>query len=274
VQLNTIDSRLPFCYSVSRRLIFFISTGRCIMLHRLLVIAVMLGFIQSLHPYQIPASSSNSQHTLYLPLVFSPPPLVDVVELGTADWMGYPGEVCIFGYVTSNSPTAVYSVTLAVDVTVYPYCYEDYCPPYSETVFTEPVLEATVPEQLNPFSYCLMYAKTYYSFVGVRLAHASTTPQGDRIIYPLTVTDYLKEGTKWETTVTGTVRNDSGHRLNEARVVGIAGLCNAKEAVLDTRTLEPGDETYFIFHSFYCKPSSFIEPIEMLEISAQGVAAP
>jgi hypothetical protein len=195
------------------------------MLRRLLAMAVLLGFIQPLQPYQIPDSSSSSQYSLYLPLVVNlyPPP-VDVVELGDVDWTGYPGYMCTYGYVTSIPSTAVYSITLAIDVKVHPYCIEpEVCPPYSSTYYTEPELEATLPDQVNPYSFCLQYTKTYYSFGEVELAHASLTPPDNRVIYPLTITSVLKEGTEWETTVSGSVRNDSGHRLKEVRVVGIAG---------------------------------------------------
>ena len=75
------------------------------MLRRLLVMAVLLGFIQAAHPYPIPASSPNLQHNIYLPLVVNDPP-VEVVSLGEVDWIGYPGDVCLYGYVTSITETS------------------------------------------------------------------------------------------------------------------------------------------------------------------------
>ena len=244
------------------------------MFQRLFVMAVFFALVQSPQQYRIPNSHSNQQNSIYLPLVVNRyPPLVDIVKLGGFDYWGYPGTTCEYGYVTSNSPTAVYSVTLSIDVsTIYCPPEEDCYPPsYYETIFATPSLEATLPDQLNPFSYCTMYYRYTAIFGDVKLAHASLTPMGERVIYPLTVIDYLKEGTGTDTTLIGSVRNDSGHRLEEARVMAINKNCYAKSAELDTRVLEPGDETDFIINNFYCQSMWDTYPLNLLGISAQGV---
>jgi hypothetical protein len=246
------------------------------MLRHLLAIAVILGLVQSAHPDPIPASDPSSPDNFYLPLVVKSSP-IEVVSLGQVDWMGYPGYVCLYGYVTSLTTTSYYSVTLAMDVTEYPYCDiepED-CPPSSSTYFTQPELQGTLPGQVNPFEYCLMYAKNYFSINSVDLADFSPTPPDGRVVYPLTVTSQLKEGSEWETTVSGTLRNDSGRRLDDIRMVGIAGTCSIKHAALDATSLEAGEETAYLFERFYCGWSNpYTPPVGMLELSAQGVAAP
>jgi hypothetical protein len=246
------------------------------MLRHLLAIAVILGLIQSAHPDPIPASDLSSQDNFYLPLVVKSSP-IEVVSLGQVDWMGYPGYVCLYGYVTSLTATSYYSVTLAMDVTEYPYCgiEPEECPPSSGTYFTQPELQGTLPGQVNPFEYCLMYAKDYYSFKSVDLADFSATPPDGRVRYPLTVTSQVKQGSEWETTVSGRVRNDSGQPLSEIRMVGLAGLCSIKQAKLAATSLEPGEETDYLFQRFYCSSPDYApQPAEMLELSAQGVAAP
>lgn len=253
------------------------------MLRNLLIIAVLLGPIQAPHSYPNPPRNPYQEYNLYLPLVFNSYsislPLVEVVRLGVFDYIGYPGNICLFGYTTGNSPTAVYSVTVAIEVIESGYCppEEPSCPPPTTvTHYVEPMLRATLLDQKNPFSYCLMYGKNSYQYGDVVLASYSHNPLSGKVSYPLTVTSWTKQGTSWETTVTGIVRNDSGHRLVEIRVVGIAGLCSAKEADLGVTILDPGEETNFIFNQFYCPP----QPVPvysmstMVEISAQGVAEP
>jgi hypothetical protein len=246
------------------------------MLRYLLAMALILGLFQAAHPDPIQASDPNPPGNFYLPLVVKSSP-VEVVTLGQVDWIGYPGSVCLYGYVTSLSTTSYYSVTLALEVRETPYCGiepED-CPSYMTTHYTQPKLAGTLPGQVNPFEYCLTYSKNYFSFSGVELADFSTAPADGRVSYPLTITSLVKDGTEWETTVTGTLRNDSGHDLDEIRMVGIAGLCSIKYAVVGATSLAPGEETDYSFERFYCGWSNpFTPPVEMLELSAQGVAAP
>jgi hypothetical protein len=181
------------------------------LLLRLLLLAALVGFVHAPRLSTIPPSNPNPAYNLYLPLAINVYPLVDIVVDGVVDYIGYPGTICMFGHVIGDTPTTVYSVTLAIDVTVYPYCgpelYED-CLPYSETHYAKPELEATLPDQINPFSYCLMYTKGYYSYSAVELASASLNPPNGRVSYPLTVTSLTKDGSEWDTIVYGTVKNN------------------------------------------------------------------
>lgn len=248
------------------------------MLRKLVTTVVLLGFILLSRSPKIPASNPNLEYKLYLPVSINLYPLVNVVKLGVVDWIGYPGYLCIYGYTSSIMSSAVYSVTLSVDVTNYPYCdpISDICPPpYSETHYLEPMLDATLPNQKNPFSYCLSYGKGGYRYGAVELTAASLIPPNGRVIYPLTVTSLIKEGSGWDTVVHGTVKNESGHHLTEVRVVGIPGLCSAREADLGNTMLDPGEDTSYIFYNFYCGWANPGGPLPaMLEISAQGVAEP
>ncbi len=231
------------------------------MFRSLISIAILFGFIRPPQPSIIP----NTEHNLYFPLSINNYPFIELINLGHiyTNYGHTTFEDCAYGYTTALSPSAVYSATLAIDVMDYSLSTVYY------TNFISPTLEATFLDQKNPLSHCITSSVFDLRRLGdVRMVSASLNPQIDRVIYPLTVTSWMKEDTEWETTVSGNVRNDSGHRLAEIRVVGIAGICQAYEAALGSTILEPSGETSFIFNNFYC-----CQP-EMVEISAQGVADP
>jgi hypothetical protein len=251
------------------------------MLRSLIRMAVIVAFIPTSRQASNQTSAPTPAHNLYLPLSINAAPLVEVeryvevVELGTVDWIDYPGYMCMYGYTTALTPSAVYSPTLAIEVTHYPYCEgPEGCPPGFSTHVVGSELYATLPGQKNPFSYCLLYAKNYYTFGEVALEAARLNPPDGRAAHPLTVTSLTKEGSGSDTTVSGTVRNDSGQRLADVRVVGIAGLCSPKEADLGVSELNPGQQSSYTFNHFYCAPPPYGVPVELLEISAQGLAAP
>lgn len=112
----------------------------------------------------------------------------------------------------------------------------------------------------------------------VKLASARLNQPNGRVIYPLTVTSWTRKVTELgDTYIIGTVRNDSGHRLVDIRVVGILieglkfiefdGSGPYFEAVLESTTLNPGKKTDFRLDYYY-------PIVDVSEFSAQGVAEP
>jgi hypothetical protein len=140
-------------------------------------------------------------------------------------------------------------------------------------------LDATLPDQKNPFYHCahctIGACEDKPKPDGVKLASASLIPPNGRVIYPLTVITWSRkvdeDGYDY---IQGEVRNDSGHRLVDIRVVGILseGLefweYNRCEAVLETTTLNPGKKTdFYLDYDYFCVR-------DVSEFSAQGVADP
>ena len=238
------------------------------MLSRLLSMVVLLGFFLPLQSPEIP----NTEFKLYLPLSINTYPYIEAFTLGNSNsyhvWIR---NCCVWGYAIALTPSAVYSVTLAVDVINRNITGTDYI----STDYISPMLQATLPDQKNPFYYCRSFLVTEpgYDLGGVKVAFGSPIPPSSRVIYPLTVTNWEKKFTESGTIISGTVRNDIGHRLVDIRVVGISsagleGICwysSEYEADIETTTLNPGEKADFTI-------SQCTEGVT--EISAQGVAEP
>lgn len=236
------------------------------MLGRLLSIAVLLGFMQPLQPSKISNPYPNTEYKTYLPLAVDTYPFVEVITTGHFHHkMGISSEYdCVLGYTIALSPSAVYSITLGVEVG------DNY------TAYISPVLDATLPDQKNPFSYCV---ETQYSspvYLGdVKLVSTSFNPPNSQIFYPLTVTNWevkVTDPDTGRTSISGTVRNDSGHHLVDIRVVGVLSegedlYCyyySQYEADIESTSLDPDEKADF---SNMCTTG-------VTEISAQGVAEP
>lgn len=239
------------------------------MLPRLLSIVVLLGFILPPQSPEIPSTHPNTEYKLYLPLSIYTFPSVEVFTLGYPHGMNMPRmPKCVYGYTTALTPSAVYSVTLAIDMILL----SDNT--YAGTVYRTPMLDATLLDQKTPFYHCTDPTDYYQKPDGVKLVSASLNPPSGRVTYPLTVTSWEKEVTESGTSIFGTVRNDSGHRLVDIRVVGVlsAGIEKIEpscvwnyEAVLESTILNPGRWTDFSIS--YC--GEYVS-----EITAQGVAEP
>jgi hypothetical protein len=242
------------------------------MLGRLLSIVVLLGFILPPQPPKITTANPNTEYKLYLPLSINTYPYVEALTLGNTllshIWIR---NCCVYGYTIALTPSAVYSVTLAVDVINTNVTGTDYI----TTDYISPMLDATLPDQKNPFYYCRSFIVTEpgHDLGGVKVVSSSLNPPSGRVIYPLTITNWEKKVTESGTTISGTVRNDSGHRLVDIRVVGISsagleGICwysSEYEAEVESTTLDPGEKADF--SNMYCTEG-------VSEISAQGVAEP
>jgi hypothetical protein len=105
-----------------------------------------------------------------------------------------------------------------------------------------PALDATLPDQINPFRYDLLLGKASALIDEVRPLSASLGDPDGEVYYPLTVLNWEhKDGI-----LDGTVRNDSGLPLHRVRVV-VAELskCGWREADIADGVLQPGQETTF-----------------------------
>jgi hypothetical protein len=209
-------------------------------------IFLVLGTLFPVYPIDPTRSAEKplARYVHYLPVVTRAPLPIQAEVTARGELIGYPTYYYVHGYVRNLVSEALYSVTIDVDVTIYPYEPQEalVLEPYTQTISVTPALSATLPGQYNPFTYGLLLGKASASIGDVRAASARyTSPDGYRY-QALNITN-------WEYVdgvVRGTARNDSSTDLHHLRVV-IAELekCRWREADLDTNTLAPGQETNF-----------------------------
>jgi hypothetical protein len=186
----------------------------------------------------------------YLPLVTTSPIPVEVVETGRGVYEGYPSDYFVYGYVRNLTLTPLYSVTLELEVTIYPYDPGGNLPPYTERVQVDTALPATLPGQINPFVYNLILGKAGAEFGELRAASANTTAVGGAHYEPLTMVSLERDGEN----LRSTVRNDSTLPLYGVRVAVVEvqnATCSWKRPSLDTTTLQPGQTLSFQIDNFY-----------------------
>jgi hypothetical protein len=159
------------------------------------------------------------------------------------DEWDYPLYYCISGYVRSPIDRPLYAVAVDIDFAFQSYPPEGPLPPpYTEIIRVSPALTATLPGQINPFSYDLILGKTTAIIGEARPAAGSPKQPTGEIYRPLTVVGWgYADGT-----LSGTVRNDSDRPLSRARVV-VADLtgCSWREAELAATTIQPNQEAAF-----------------------------
>jgi hypothetical protein len=186
----------------------------------------------------------------YFPLIVKSPIPVEVVETARAAIDGYPSHYFVYGDVRNLTSTPLYSVTLELEVTMYPYNPEGDPQPYVERVPLTTALPATLPGQINPFSYDLLLGKASAELGALRVVSANSSAVGGALYYPLTAVNVTRDGAN----LRGTVRNDSTQPLNGV-LVAVTELQNAKCAwkrpSLSTTTLHPGQTVTFQIDDFY-----------------------
>ena len=184
----------------------------------------------------------------YLPFI-AKSPLVELVVTSRGETIGYPAYWWVYGHVNNLVSTPVYSVTVGIEVTVYPYCEPDPCDPYDTTETVHPAFEATLPGQANPFSWDIALGKAFAMVGEVKIASGGLIGEGGSNYHPVTVLNWIREGNA----VVGKARNDTGKSLADVRVVVFSNECAWKEAGLTNTSLQPGEETDFRLESFYCE---------------------
>jgi hypothetical protein len=200
----------------------------------------------------------------YLPFVARSWTAAEVAVTAHEVVWGYPTYHHLYGYARSPLDRPLYSVALDLDVTFWAY-YPGGIDVYTTTIRISPAMTATLPSQVNPFSYDLTLGRADAFFGEIRAAAGTTVEPAGEAYFPLHVVDW----TYGNGTVSGTVRNDSGRPLHKARVV-VVNLteCPWREAQLLTRTLQPGQTTNFQ-RTYYesCQDGDF-------RIIGQGAAQP
>ena len=200
--------------------------------------------------------------SLFLPRVVKPPLVLPFVTY-RGEAIGYPTTWWVYGYVSSPVSTPVYSVTVGIDVTYYPYCEPDPCDPYARTEIVNPAFPATLPGQINPFSWSLSLGKAYATVGQVKILSASLTAPGELANYPLTILNWQRQ----DKAVIGRARNNSAQNLVAARVVVVSDRCAWRDATLDRTSLQPDQETDFRLDFLYCEGQDVV-------VIGQGVAGP
>ena len=189
---------------------------------------------------------------IYLPILLKERQPASLIEAITTT-QGYnisnlPPWYFTYGYVRNLTTVPLYDVSIHFEVTWHHYSG----PPVTELYNVTPALTATLPGQLNPFYISLPEYQGGYPSIGPVVGISASPWVSGNPYYPLTITDYEHA----DSTVYGTVRNDSGKPLQHARVVGllpepqlddIVGYrsCGPREAALGTDILLRGQETSF-----------------------------
>jgi hypothetical protein len=208
----------------------------------------------------LPTSQPTEEYILYLPLVQSTK-VVEAVETARGEEGFYPTEYYLYGYVRNLITEPLYSVIVDLEVTIWPYLYPT---SYTEIIHITPALTATLPGQINPFSYSMLLGKADASIGSIRGVSSNPWVGGDKY-YPLTIISFTYE----DPILSGTARNDSGQSLYKLRVVVVElEKCEWQLAIVDSQNLLPGQET--AFHLTY--PSGCLG--DSLKIVGQGAAQP
>lgn len=180
----------------------------------------------------------------YIPFI-KVSPMVEAITTAQGEWIGYPTDYYLYGYVRNLTTKPLYSTIVDIEVTIWPYG-DPPPPPYTEIVHVTPALTATLPGQVNPFSYNLLLGKASASVGPVKGASARPWMGGD-IYYPLTIT-----GTAYQDNIySGTIQNDHYQPLHHLRVVAAEpSKCGWREAVIGDEILLPGQDTSFTISNY------------------------
>jgi hypothetical protein len=190
------------------------------------------------------------QFSQYLPVIATPALPVEVVVTARGVIDGYPSYVWVYGYVRNLTSTPLYSVSLDIEVTWYPYDPDGSLQPYTERAPLIPALPATLPGQINPFAYSLTLGKASAVLGEVRAISTSSSGMGGVVYYSLALASLAHDGLN----LRGTLRNDSGKPLYAARVV-VAEQSNTTcawvQPQLATTALQPGQALDFHIDNYY-----------------------
>ena len=222
------------------------------MRRRLLIIALLLfalGVPTTARPAtQPPAAGMRPMQ--YLPLVKRAPIPVEVVETARGVIDGYPSFYFVYGYVRNLTSTPLYSVTLELEVTMYPYNPDGDPQPYILPMPLITALPATLPGQINPFAFEMLLGKASAELGELRAVSANSDAVDGAIYYPLTMVSVTRDGAN----LRSTVRNDSAEALRGV-LVAVTELQNArcawKRPTLEATTLQPHQALTFQIDDFF-----------------------
>jgi len=198
-------------------------------------------------------------YPVYLPILLKerqPGSFMEAVITTEGYELSFPNQYFAYGYVRNLTTEPLYDVFIHFEVTWY--CSIDDLG--NTGIFdVTPALAATLPGQLNPFAISIFEIKNCYPSIGPIVGISANPWVSGEEYFPLTITgyDYV------DSTVSGTVRNDSDKLLQHARVAALLPepqlgeyqgnrYCGPVEATLDTDTLLPGQENSFTIGYYNC----------------------
>jgi len=228
---------------------------------------------RGLHPAQAAESTFAAQQgetqdfalqaisaEVYLPILLidkQPGSFMEAVITTQGYELSFPNQYFTYGYVRNLTTEPLYDVFIHIEVTWS--CSSDALGSTGISNVT-PVLTATLPGQLNPFSISIFEIKNCSPSIGPIVGISANPWVSGEEYYPLTITGYEHV----DSTINGTVRNDSGKTLQHARVAGLLPgpqpgeiegyrYCGPAEAALGTDILLPGQETSFSISYYTCE---------------------
>lgn len=214
-----------------------------------------------------PSAAAQPTARVWLPLIIGVPSPVEVVVTanGVHCMDCYPSYSYVLGHLRTLPDAPASSVTLSVELTIWPYDSgtEATRSSFTQVVTFTPALTVTLPGQLNPFEYVVVNGKGFTSVSSdVRVASVTYQPPETPAV-ALTIVQSSRLGTQ----LTGEARNDSSRSLSSLRVVAVGPhLCGWRLATLEATQLAPGATTPFSL-DYYCSS----DPVAII---GQGVADP
>lgn len=225
---------------------------RLILLFAFVPLLLLIGVLTMPIPIGLAGGEATTPTRRYLPVMLNGAPAIEFVQTALQscdEYCGYGSSSYVLGYVQTTSSTPVSSITLGVNVTVYPYCPFDPCGgSYDEVRISAPAFPVALPGQINPFSYSVVNGKGETHVHGVAWVSGRVAGDGETLYQPLTIVNWTQEGSH----MSGSGRNDSGRSLRDIRVVAAAlTRCSWREMTLETTTLGPGEVVRFQ-GDYYC----------------------
>jgi hypothetical protein len=205
----------------------------------------------------------------YFPIVAKSSFNIDIVV--TELYNSY-SDTYIDGYIINNESNSLHSVRLGIQTTEQAWwCNPLIDPPYpcTEIEYRSPALDATLPNQPNPFRYsCYGKGTSCVDINNIFLVSARRIEPSGENYYPLTDVnwDYIPIDEN-SGRLSGIIRNDSKKTLHNMQLV-VFGPCAYRYAQIASSTLKPGRRTSFeLAGSEYCLGNEIL-------ISGQGTITP
>ena len=236
-------------------------TARSLVL-ALFLVALLVPVSQAAQPGRTAATTS-----VYLPSLHSPPPLrVENVSQFLSCDPGRPYKApCTYwvsGVVRNITTTPLYSVVLRLDLDAEISSLEIPLEPEDVLYTARPVLGALFPDE--PVAFSKSYEVGAFAYF-TNIAHIvvspgswSSAPPDGRSYHQLTVVEWAYADA--ETLTRGTVRNDTGRRLHQVKVIVTGPGCAWVEADPVNAILDPGATLAFraANNVWFCIPSRVI----------------
>ena len=218
---------------------------------------------------------AEADQPLYLPFVSHESPFKAVLLGEAADTFEANYNHTAIGYVINRTATPVYSVTLLLTFTRYFSLGPPQLTTDTITVTLSPFFSATLPGQVNPFSFYTFNSNhMWITFDDVSVINQAEPTPNDPTYVTLDASQWITGQSSFEDhpIMTGTLRNTSQVPVHDASVVIMYlstnvfnRVCAWRQAALLTTTLQPGEAT--TYYAYNCGSST---PLPV----AQGLVSP